>query len=454
MKFDLGPQEKFSLHQFLFVNTWWRICWRLWYRKVTVIGRKNIYTKKPLIITANHQNSAMDPLALVGVQTRQIVWLARADVFKGKVIRTILKFFKIMPIYRMRDGIDSLGNNEAIFKKSVEVLKNNKILALFPEAQHWGYRKLRATQKAAPRIAFMAEEMSNYELDTHILPVGLYYDNYVGYRRNLLVKIGEPYSIKEYVETYKENPNQAFIELRKRIEEEMLKNMMHINHKDEMYDGYEELRRICEPKAREHFNIKGRQEVAKYNAFNKVIEVLDKTNETSPETITQLTKDALEYKKQREKLNIREFMLANDGGDPFDIIWNSLKLFVGIPFFVIAFLTNYIKFTQTYKFAKKIAKDEQFHNSIGFVFAFLLVPISYIILACIIIPITGISWWYLIPICCALLFIAIIGYEYTVVAKKTYHMLRFNIKKQKKDADFLEVIEKRNNIINTFSKLL
>jgi 1-acyl-sn-glycerol-3-phosphate acyltransferase len=196
MNFKLGSQEKFSLSQWFLVNTWWRLWWRLWYRKVAVHGFKHIYTKKPLIITPNHQNAAMDALTLIGAQTRQVVWLARADIFKSKFVRPILRFFKIMPVYRMQDGLESLGNNEKIFEKCVKVLEAHKIIGIFPEATHWGYRRLRAIKKAVPRIAFLAEELSNQKLDVHIMPVGIYYDNYVSFRSNLFVNFGEPFSIR------------------------------------------------------------------------------------------------------------------------------------------------------------------------------------------------------------------------------------------------------------------
>ena len=89
----------------------------LWlsHKRIVVIGRKQIPHGKPIIFAANHQNALMDSLSIVCTNPSQSVWLARADIFKSKLARPILRFLKMTPVYRMRDGKDSLSNNEQVF---------------------------------------------------------------------------------------------------------------------------------------------------------------------------------------------------------------------------------------------------------------------------------------------------------------------------------------------------
>jgi 1-acyl-sn-glycerol-3-phosphate acyltransferase len=102
-----------------------RIAHRLFYSSVVVIGKENIPEGVPVIFAPNHQNALMDPLAIVCTLPDQVVFLARADIFSNKIARFFLRFLKILPVYRIRDGKENLDNNQYIFDLSVEVLKNN-----------------------------------------------------------------------------------------------------------------------------------------------------------------------------------------------------------------------------------------------------------------------------------------------------------------------------------------
>ncbi|MFO7868149.1 MAG: 1-acyl-sn-glycerol-3-phosphate acyltransferase [Bacteroidales bacterium] len=452
MNIKLGSQEKFSVSQFIFVNTWFRMWWRLWYRKVTVHGRKHLYTNKPLIVTPNHQNAAMDALVLIGIQTRQIVWLSRADIFKSKFVAAILRFFKMIPVYRMQDGVDSLGKNEEIFNKCVQVLEAHKIVGIFPEATHWGYRRLRALKKAVPRIAFLAEELSETSLDIHIVPVGIYYESYVNFRSDLFVNIGEPFSIAEYVALYKENKIQAINALRRRMQDEMKKYMLHINHEGTRYEAYEELRKICAPYVKDTYNLRGKKMYTDFQAQKMVIEQLDELLNKDADKLQEIEGAVTEYAEKRSDMRFREWILAQNGGDEFSIIWNSVRLIVGFPLFVLGFIIYGFPFKKTYSLAQKMADDVQFHNSISFSLGFLIVPILYSILAGLSVWYFGLNWWMFFVIAASLLFVGIVSFDYFILAKKTYHMIRYKYLKYIQNPEIESLISLRTKIIDMYSK--
>ena len=58
----------------------------VFYRKVIVLGRDNINPDHHIIFAPNHQNALMDALAVLFTQKKQLVFLARADIFKKKTI--------------------------------------------------------------------------------------------------------------------------------------------------------------------------------------------------------------------------------------------------------------------------------------------------------------------------------------------------------------------------------
>ena len=80
----------------------------LFYRRIFVHGIENIPTDKPVIFAPNHQNALMDPLIILYTTPFQTYFLARADIFKRPMLRKLFTFFKMLPVYRIRDGIKLL----------------------------------------------------------------------------------------------------------------------------------------------------------------------------------------------------------------------------------------------------------------------------------------------------------------------------------------------------------
>ncbi len=89
------------------------------YRRVIVLGRDNIDPNDNLIFAPNHQNALMDALAVLFTLKGQPVFLARADIFKKRFIASILYSFKLLPVYRIRDGFGTLKENDDISKKQL-----------------------------------------------------------------------------------------------------------------------------------------------------------------------------------------------------------------------------------------------------------------------------------------------------------------------------------------------
>ena len=178
--------EKWSLGYWLFKQYIRFIDWII-HKQVVLVGEENIPKNKPILFAPNHQNALSDPMAILLHTNFQPVWLARADLFKNRIVASILRFLKIMPVYRLRDGKDQLAKNDKTFTDSIKVLQNNKALALFPEAAHSSKRQMLSHKKAVPRIVFMAEERAEKNLDIHIVPTGIYYDSYWKFNRSVIV---------------------------------------------------------------------------------------------------------------------------------------------------------------------------------------------------------------------------------------------------------------------------
>lgn len=205
------------------------------YREFYVVNRPEKSIEKPSIITPNHQNALMDAMAVLFAKNEPLVFLARSDIFKQKAVAAILHFLKILPVYRIRDGFDSLKNNQQTFDHTVRVLTNKRGLVILPEGNHFGAKKLRPLKKGFGRIAFMTEIHGNEEVDLQIVPTAIDYTSYDSFFARLTVFFGEPFPLQPYMAEYKENPQKALNSITKKLAQELKSHIIHIEN-DEYYE--------------------------------------------------------------------------------------------------------------------------------------------------------------------------------------------------------------------------
>lgn len=213
---------------------------RLNFKKLVFTGRKeNVSKDQPVIFAPNHRNALLDALMLVyaGYPLKQVVFLARADIFKQKFIAWILRGLRIIPVFRIRDGKDNLNRNSEIFNNAASILKNNNPIAIFPEARHNPKQSLLPIQKAVPRIVLPTEASRAFELNSQIVPVSIYYRDIFGFLSDAYVTFGTPIDVSKYKEVYDENPGLATNQLRLELERS-LKSMVVDIWNDEFYDEY------------------------------------------------------------------------------------------------------------------------------------------------------------------------------------------------------------------------
>ena len=163
---------------------------RRMFRDVRYTGLENIPDDSAIIFSPNHVNTLLDALAVLSATGRPVVFAARADLFKKPALAKALNFLKIMPIYRIRDGADSLGANEATFRMAVDTLKAGLPFCIFPEGRHSQEPGLLPLRKGIARIALKAAE--DVDKPVVIVPVGLIYEDYTNFRTSLKVNFGEP----------------------------------------------------------------------------------------------------------------------------------------------------------------------------------------------------------------------------------------------------------------------
>lgn len=413
------------------------------YFRTTVYNSQNIPKDEILIFTPNHQNALMDALAILATLKAEPVFLARADIFKKKTIEKILTFLKILPIYRIRDGKESLGNNEAIFQKTIDVLKNKNGLVILPEGAHAGFRRLKTLKKGISRIAFEAEESNDFKLNIKIIPVGLDWSNYINFRSKLFVYYGEPISLSDYYDEYKKNPPRAMNMLRERLAIELKKYMIHIES-EEYYEMFDEIRYIYLPKMIKKMGFKNKKQPNQLFAQQKIIEKLNNFIDQNPEETKELNEKTLRYSELLKKLNFRNWVIQKGKFSIFSIASQAILAVILLPLYLFGGIFNYIPYKLPVWLTKNV-KDPQFLSSFRDVIALIVFPIYYIILI-----VAGIfiltPWWLIILIPCALP-LGLFAFHYYIEVIKMFARIRFVFKTWFKNKDLIELKDHYNSII-------
>ncbi|WP_313380859.1 1-acyl-sn-glycerol-3-phosphate acyltransferase [Proteiniphilum saccharofermentans] len=213
---------------------------RLYFKKLVFIGKKeNVSKKRAIIFAPNHRNALIDALMLVfsSYHLKQIVFLARADIFRKSFVAWLLRGMRIMPVFRIRDGKDNLDKNNEIFDNAARILRKNNPLALFPEAKHNPKQSLLPIQKAVPRIVLPTEASVDFQLQSQIVPVAIYYRDITGFLSDAYITFGTPIEVSDYRDIYKENPVLAINQLRQELENR-LKSMVVNIWNDAFYNEY------------------------------------------------------------------------------------------------------------------------------------------------------------------------------------------------------------------------
>lgn len=211
------------------------MCIRHSYRgRIKVEGEENIPKDGAVILAPNHSNTLMDALVVLQMKKGPTVFGARADLFN--TIGPMLRFFKILPMVRKRDGLRNVVKNLDTMEEVIDTLVHKIPFCMFCEGTHRPKHSLMPVTKGIVRIAFNADEQIQ---PVNIVPVGIDYGDYFRYRDTCRIRIGEPINITQFlIEAREKGTNEA--DCYRAIREELYKrisSLITFIDDDENYDA-------------------------------------------------------------------------------------------------------------------------------------------------------------------------------------------------------------------------
>ncbi len=207
---------------------------RIFFNGVKVSGKQNIPKDGAVIFAPNHQGAFMDAVLIGTFNPRDVSYLTRSDVF-NKWSKPILKSLNMMPIYRIRDGIGNLSQNEAVFETCFDMLSKERTILIFPEGNHGIEYYLRPLSKGTARLALDARNKIDPETKVYIVPTGINYFSHYRPLGKVHINFGEPIDLKAYMAQYEEHKQKGYNALKTDLSEAMKKTLI-LAENDENYE--------------------------------------------------------------------------------------------------------------------------------------------------------------------------------------------------------------------------
>lgn len=337
------------------------------FRRYRIVGRENI-PEGACLYGSNHCNTLMDAMVILATTNEKKVFIARADIFQNPKTAKILRWMRILPIYRIRDGIGAVRDkNGDTMDQAMDVMYDEVPLYLFPEATHRTKHSLRPISKGIFHIALGANNKYGKEKPVYIVPVGLEYGDYFRFRSTILLSYGEPINVSEFVKG-REEENEAVIlnELKTVLRERMAKLISFIPDEDEDYEAIWELTKIRAGK--QPCSLKKRLE----NNKQKIAEILD-FKEKEPEKAKTLFDKVRDFTRLRKEKKISVKSVANKATFGKTLL-KSLLMLLGLPFYVAAAVVSCPIWIIAY-FVLKELKDKAFRNTANYCVEMVMHPL-------------------------------------------------------------------------------
>ncbi len=150
--------------------------------KIEVEGINYIPEEGRAILCANHMSN-LDPIILAIVCPRPISFMAKKELFSNKIFAKLLHSLNAFPV-------DRQGSDISAIRKSLEVLKNEELLGIFPEGTRITNMDMNS---AKPGIA-----MIGLKSKSPIIPI--FIDSEYKLFGKVKVNIGSPIYLDNYYE--------------------------------------------------------------------------------------------------------------------------------------------------------------------------------------------------------------------------------------------------------------
>ena len=180
-----------------------RVVTRVFFRQIEVVGLEHVPRTGPVLFAGNHPNSLIDPILIITTCGRKVHFAAKDTLFKGRLMRAVLRGLGAVPIKR-RDDHDGAprdsqpstgapGANAAAVPPMFAVLGEGGAIGIFPEGLSHDESQLARLKTGAARLALGGAQRTSQPV--RIVPCGMTFIHPKRFRSRVLVQFGPPLEV-------------------------------------------------------------------------------------------------------------------------------------------------------------------------------------------------------------------------------------------------------------------
>ncbi|MFN4807843.1 MAG: 1-acyl-sn-glycerol-3-phosphate acyltransferase [Bacteroidota bacterium] len=335
------------LYRFAWVLMW--VTFRIYFRRIDVLGVEKIEPSKPSILIANHPASFLDAMVLAVFLKRDVHFYVRSDIFRHPLVLKILTGLHMIPIYSREHGMQHVGKNHMTFQRGKELLMRGDLLLIFPEGFSRRSKKMEPIKKGAARVALQTafEDVGIPHLS--IQSIALHY-SFHGVRSDLLIHIGEKMDLDRYRASFADLPSKAINELTSDMAVLFERNILHVNEEYKTQTA-EEVLVFLYNECLQH----------KYNFFFQARALCAKLDAQDKVEFDLYTRQVTRYKELLALQKINDRSLSSNPIHPVQLISN---LFLTVELYLIGKLFWFIPGKLVKWMADKTVTRIDFYTSV------------------------------------------------------------------------------------------
>lgn len=171
------------------------MCTRSCHREVRYEGLENIPEDSAVLLSPNHCAALMDAMVILATPVKGgvICFGARSDIFRKPAVARILRWLRIVPLARERNGLSEVAKNFEVFDEIIECLGSHVPFCMFSEGTHRAMRGMLPIKKGIFRLARMAIEKTGQPV--YIVPAGIDYEDFYQGQHRVTVRYGKPIDV-------------------------------------------------------------------------------------------------------------------------------------------------------------------------------------------------------------------------------------------------------------------
>ena len=191
---------------------------RWYYREMLFVGRDRIPATGPVLLVGNHPNDLPDVLAGFFTTPRPVRYVATISATTLPLAAATYRGLGVIPVARVRDarkmrakGVDVGAVNHAAFEALRDAFRAGEIVGVFPEGGVHDAPYLGAIRTGAAKMALEASD-NGALFDVTVVPFGMQYEDALRPRSDVIVAVGEPFSLRGWLADSDDRSAVAFAE--------------------------------------------------------------------------------------------------------------------------------------------------------------------------------------------------------------------------------------------------